>query len=83
MSEGNFSIVLEKFIPKIDALISTTVDDQKKLVQTVTSDDDFKAIFPTAKKLQLRLDTLTTIRTVIQEMINAIATKGILNEIVP
>lgn len=83
LSASEFTPVLEKLISKIDGLSTETTEKQKKLVENLQSDEDFKAIIPEAKKLQLRLDVLTTFKSIIQETINAGETKIIIEEIIP
>lgn len=61
------------------AIIST--ETQKKLVETVKSDEDFMSIIPQAKKIQFRIDMLNLITTVTQQIINSLNSQMIEAEV--
>ena len=82
-SASDFTPVLEKLISKIDSLSPAIIEKQKKLVENLQSDEEFNAIVPEAKKLQLRIDVLTLFKSILQETINAGETRIIIEEILP
>ncbi len=80
---ANFNPLLETLATKVDTLITETTDKQKKLVESIQTDEGFKAIIPEAKKLQFRVEVLSTLKTIIQETLNIDNSDAIVNEILP
>ncbi len=79
----SFNPILEALATKVDTLVTETADKQKKLVESIESDDGFKAVIPEAKKLQFRLEVLSTLKSIIQETLNIDNSNAIVNEILP